>query len=179
MVFYEKEIVKYLGLPSIPKKEHDGKTPFDKGVALLKLVDGSEAYASYSFNTEKGDKEPRIKKVFGLIPYSEIKAVYVVPNYMAKEEDVDKMDLDVESKKKAKEILKEAKELENEGTEVENPMENLPEWIFSEISTKEEAQAWLNNYNKQHNIKRGNVPTDDDTLKLRLFAIYSELNKKK
>ena len=178
MVYFEKEVIKFLRLPSIPKKEHDGKTPFDKGVAILKQVDGSEAYASCSFNPERGDKEPRITKVFGSIPFNGIKSVFVVPNYMAKEEDVENMDLDAESKKKAKEILKEAEELENDGTEEENPMKDLPEWIFNEITSKEEARAWLKKYNSQNNIKNASVPTTDENIKLRLLSIYKSLQQK-
>ena len=37
MIEFEKEVIKYLNIPSIPKKEWDGKSSFSKGVALLEL----------------------------------------------------------------------------------------------------------------------------------------------
>ena len=177
MVYFEKEVIKFLGLPSIPKKEHDGKTPFDKGVAILKQVDGSEAYASCSFNPERGDKEPRITKVFGSIPFNGIKSVFVVPNYMAKEEDVDNMDLDAESKKKAKEILKEAEELENDGTEEDNELKSPKnEYYFDHITNDEEAKAFIRSYNSCNHIK-GKIPSTHDGIVMRLAVIFSDTKK--
>jgi hypothetical protein len=87
------------------------------------------------------------------------------------------MDLDEQSKKKAEQMLKEAQELETEGTKEENPMENLPEWIFPEIENKEQAVAWLKNF-QSRNKQKGRIPTTDENIKLRLFSIYSELQKK-
>jgi hypothetical protein len=87
------------------------------------------------------------------------------------------MDLDEQSKKKVQQVLDEAKEIENEGTKDENPMANLPEWIFSEIHSKEEAVAWLKNF-QSRNKQKGRIPTTEENIKLRLFSIYSELQKK-
>ena len=93
-------------------------------------------------------------------------------------DDVKNMDLDDESKQKAMDMLKEAEELENEGIKSDMPsIDNLSEWIFEEIKNKEEALAWLRRYNKKNRIK-GTLPKTDETIKLRLYSIYMELNKK-
>ena len=176
MVQFEKEVLEYLNIPSIPKKEFDGKTSFAKGVALLNLRGEREAYAVASFDADV-DKKPNIVKVFGIEPFVGIKKVFVVPAYMTTEEEIKDMDLDEQSKKKAAEILKEASEIENEGTKDENPMENLPEWIFPEINSKQEAEAWLRNF-QSRNKQQGRIPTTEENIKLRLFSIYTELQNK-
>lgn len=176
MIAFEKEIVAYLNLPSIPKKEWDGKSSFQKGVALLSLRDEREAYAVASFDADV-DKTPNIVKVFGIEPFMNIKKVFVVPTYMTTEDEIGDMDLDEQSKKKVQQVLAEAKDIENEGTKEENPMENLPEWIFSEIHSKDEAVAWLRNF-QSRNKQKGRIPTTEENIKLRLFSIYSELQKK-
>ena len=173
---FEKEVIQHLNLPSIPKKEWDGKSSFSKGVALLSLRGEREAYAVASFDADV-DKKPNIVKVFGIEPFVNIKKVFVVPSYMSTKEEVADMDLDEESKKKAQQMLSEANEMENEGTKEENPMENLPEWIFSEIHSKDEAIAWLKNF-QSRNKQKGRIPTTDENIKLRLFSIYSEMQKK-
>lgn len=177
MAQFEKEIIEYLGLPSIPKKEWDGTSSFAKGVALVELHGEQEAYAVASFDATV-DKEPNIVKVFGIEPFKSIKKVFVVPVYMSTEEEVNDMDLDEQSKKKAKEILKEASEIENDGVESDIPsMDDLPEYIFPEIHNKQEAEAWLRRYNSMNKIK-GKLPQSEDTIKLRLFSIYTELKNK-
>lgn len=173
---FEKEVVKHLNLPSIPKKEWDGKSSFSKGVALISLRGEREAYAVASFDANV-DKTPSIVKVFGIEPFVGIKKVFVVPSYMTTEEEIKDMDLDEQSKKKVQEVLDEAKEIENEGTKEENPMEKLPEWIFSEIHSKDEAIAWLRNF-QSRNKQKGRIPTTEENIKLRLFSIYSEMQKK-
>lgn len=178
MIQFENEIIKFLGLPSIPKRTWDGKSSFDKGVAVVSLYGDREAYAVAKFDADK-DKTPRIVKTFGIERFIGVKQVFVVPNYMATEEDVKAMDLDDESKKKAEELLKEANEMENEGTQEEgNPMDKLPVWIFPEIESREQAEAWLRDYNYRNHIKKGKIPSTDENLKLRLFSIYTELQKK-
>lgn len=173
---FEKEVIQHLNLPSIPKKEWDGKSSFSKGVALLSLRGEREAYAVASFDANV-DKTPNIVKVFGIEPFVGIKKVFVVPSYMTTEEEIKDMDLDEQSKKKVQEVLDEAKEIENEGTKEENPMEKLPEYIFPEIHSKEEAVAWLKNF-QSRNKQKGRIPTTEENIKLRLFSIYSELQKK-
>lgn len=175
-ILFEKEITTFLNLPSIPKKEWDGKSSFQKGVAVLEMRNNNEAYAVVSFDADK-DKTPNVTKVFGIEPFVGIKKVFVVPSYMTTEEEIKDMDLDEQSKKKVQEVLDEAKEIENEGTKEENPMDNLPEWIFSEIHSKDEAVAWLRNF-QSRNKQKGRIPTTDENIKLRLFSIYSELQKK-
>jgi len=176
MIEFEHNVIEYLGLPSIPKKEWDGKSSFSKGVALLSLRGEREAYAVASFDADV-DKKPNIVKVFGIEPFVNIKKVFVVPAYMTTEDEIKDMDLDEQSKKKVQQVLDEAKEIENDGTKEENPMEKLPEWIFPEIENKEQAVAWLKNF-QSRNKQKGRIPTTDENIKLRLFSIYSELQKK-
>ena len=170
MVEYEKEVVAYLNLPSLPKKEWNQQDSFKDGVAIVGLSLGRLAYAVCTFDKET-DKEPRIKKVFGIEPLS-IEKVFVVPSYM--DNDTRDADLDAESKKRAEQLAEEAKELESQGT-VEEAIEDankLPEWIFDEIHNKDEAMAWLKQYNIRNKIKKGKVPTNEETIKLRLYNIY-------
>lgn len=177
--YYEKEIVEYLGLPSIPKKEWNGIDAFSKGVAVIELRDcaGDDAYAVATFDPEAGQTAPHITKVFGIEPFLNIKKIYIVPNYMTNIEDVPSLDLDDESKKKAVEILREAAEIENEGVEDNSSLATLPEWVFDEIHNRDEAEAWLRNYNQMNHL-RGRVPKSEETLKLRLYAIYAEKKSK-
>ena len=190
MIQFEKEVLAYLNIPSIPKKEFDGKTAVTKGVAIIENIYEQEAYAVASFNPENGETEPKIVKVFGVEPFCKVNRIFVVPSYMASAEDVDDMDLDeqteqeqaiviaeAEAKKKAAEVLKEATEMENEGVEPENPIDELPEWIFEEIHSKQEAVAWLKNF-QSRNKQKGRIPTTDENIKLRLYSIYCELQNK-
>jgi len=177
MIQFEQEVIKALGLPSIPKKEWDGKSSFDKGVAVLNMRDEREAYGVCSFDAQT-DKSPRIVKVFGIEPFASVGKVFVVPPYMTSEEEVKDMDLDEQSKKKVEQILSEANELENEGVKSDVPaMEDLPEYIFPEIHNKQEAEAWLRRYNSINKIK-GKLPQSEETLKLRLYSIFVEQQKK-
>lgn len=177
MIEFEKEVIKYLNIPSIPKKEWDGKSSFSKGVALLELQFGHEAYAVASFDAES-DKIPSVNKVFGLEPFKSIKKIFIVPSYMSTEDEIKDMDLDEQSKKKAAEILKEASEIENEGVESNIPsMDALPEYIFPEIHNKQEAEAWLRNF-QSRNKQKGRIPTTEENIKLRLYSIYTELQNK-
>ena len=172
MIKYEKEIIEWLNLPSIPKKKWDGKTGFRDGVAVIKHNMGEESYAVATFDSES-DKEPRIKKVFGLEPYFEIGDIFVVPAYM--NEDVESFDLDDESKKAAQRLIEEAHELEMEG--VEETKVNLPEWVFDNIHNREEAEAFCREYRRQNRIK-GALPKTDDTLKAYLYVIYKDAQKR-
>ena len=174
-VLFEKEICAFLSLPSIPKKEWDKKSAFKRGVAVVNTYSG-QSYAVASFNPEK-DSSVRIVKVFGGEMFDKIEKVFVVPAYMNK--DTKNFDLDVESKKNAEALVREAEEIENEGTSLAVPnIDELPEWVFEEIKSREEADAWLRAYNKRNKI-RGDLPKKDETIKLRLYAIYTEMNKKK
>lgn len=177
MIQFEKEILCYLDLPKIPAKKWDGKSAFKKGVAVLSLRDGREVYGVCTFSPENGDKNPSIVKVFGIEPFASVGDIFVVPAYMSTEEEIKDMDLDEQSKKKVEQVLKEAREIENEGTKDENPMEGLPEWVFPEIEDREQALAWLRRYNSMNKVK-GKLPQSDETIKLRLFSIYTELQKK-
>ena len=178
MVEFEKEVIMYLNLPSIPKKEWNQTDSFENGVAIVNLSLGRQAYAVCSFNKET-DKEPKIKKVFGVEPFGSIDKVFVVPAYM--DNNTADADLDAESKKRAEQLAAEAQELENQGTTEEaiEKANELPEWIFDEIHNKEEAIAWLKQYNVRNKIKKGKVPTNEETIKMRLYNIYmSNKNRK-
>lgn len=177
---FEKEVIDYLGLPSMPKKEHDGIRPFKKGVAILELMDGREVCAICKFDADSGDTEPKVVKTFGIEPFKRISKIFVVPNYMSNIEDVKDMDLDDESKKKAREILEEAQEIENEGTATDEEMlspEN--EYYFDHIHSDEEAKAFIKAYNQRNRIKKGRLPSTHEGLIMRLAVIYSETQKKK
>lgn len=177
-IYFEKDICEYLSLPSIPKKKWDGKSSFTSGVAITKIACGNLAYAVCTFDADN-DKEPRVIKAFSQEMFFGIEEVFVVPQYM--ETDVDDMDLDEESKKAAQLLAQEAKELYNndmgEDAKKIDEMKNLPEWIFPEISNKEEARAWLTHYNSMNRVK-GRVPENEETIKMRLLNIYYSQKKK-
>lgn len=177
MVGFEKEVCALLSLPSIPKKEWDKTSSFDKGVALITAISGRQEYAVASFDAEKNDK-PVIKKVFGFEPFAEINRIFVVPSYM--DTDIDNADLDDASKKKAKEIIKEAQEIETEGVEEETPlMKDIKAnpYLFDFIHNDEEAIAYIKAYNKKNRIN-GRLPQNHEAITARLAVIYSEVNKR-
>ena len=171
MVEFEKEVIMYLNLPSIPKKEWNQTDSFENGVAIINLSLGRQAYAVCSFDKET-DKEPRITKVFGVEPFSGIDKVFVVPAYM--DNNTVDADLDAESKKRAEQLAVEAQELENEGVvdEAIQKADELPEWIFDEIHNLQEAQAWLKQYNIRNGVRKGKIPSNEETIKMRLYNIY-------
>lgn len=175
-ILFKKEVISYLDIPNIPKKEWNGKDAFKKSVAVVKTYSGLLAYAVASFDPSK-DKDVRVVKSFSQEVFVGIEKVFVVPSYM--DTDVENFDLDQESKKHAQDLIEEAKEIEDSGTEKSVPdINELPEWIFEEINNREEAIAWLEAYNKRNKIK-GVTPKKDETIKLRLYAIYVETNKNK
>lgn len=173
---FEKEVIKHLNLPSIPKKEWDGKSSFSKGVALISLRGEREAYAVASFDANV-DKTPNIVKVFGIEPFVGIKKVFVVPSYMTTEDEIKDMDLDEQSKKKVQQVLDEAKEIENEGVvgdeELEKPKN---EYYFDHITNDEEAKAFIRSYNSRNHIK-GKIPSTHDGIVMRLAVIFSDTRK--
>lgn len=172
-VLFEKEVCDFLSLPSIPRKMWDGKSPFEKGIAKVGIGFDRFAYAVCKFDNNK-DAKPRVVKVFSSDRFGDIVEIYVVPEYMNTE--LENADLDDDSKQKAKELLSEAESLENENKETEF-QEPENEWVFDEIHNKEEAMAWIKSYNKKNKI-RGMIPENEETIKMRLLAIRSELNKK-
>ena len=178
MIEFEKEVIAYLNLPSIPKKEWNQQDSFQSGVAVVNMSLGRQAYAVCSFDKET-DRQPRIKKVFGIEPFTGIEKVFVVPSYM--DNDTTEVDLDAESKKRAEQLAAEAQELENNGVvdEAVKEADKLPEWIFDEIHNMSEAQAWLKQYNIRNGIRKGKIPTSEETIKMRLYNIYmSNKNRK-
>lgn len=174
MIQNEKEIIKYLNIPSIPKKKWDGKKSFKSGCAVTQLMNGGEAYAVATFDKET-DKTPRIKKVFAQDIFKGYTDIYVVPSYMD-DVDVDNADLDDESKKKMTLLMEEAKELEDEGVE-ETQEESTNEYYFANITNDDEARAYIKAYNKRNKI-RANIPKNHDAIIMRLSVIWNEENKK-
>lgn len=174
MIKFEKDACNYLRLPSVPKKEWDGKSSFSFGVAVAETRTGDECYVVVSFDATE-NTEPQVKKVFGYDIIKSVKKIFVVPEYMD-DSNVEQMDLDEESKKRVLEISKEAKEVENEGVQDKVDMpEN--EWFFDVIHDKEEAIAWLKEYYKVNKIKSA-VPKKEETIKMRLGVIWAEQNNK-
>ena len=175
---FEKDVCAYLNLPSLPLKEWDKKSAFEKGVAVINLAFNEKAYAIARFDVTK-DEKPVIVKVFGSEPFYGIEKVLIVPEYM--ETDVADADLDEESKKKAEELVKQADEIVNEesgdGDGVDKTLD-APEnpYYFDNITNDEEAIAFITAYNKKNGIK-GSIPKRHDTLLMRLAVIYSEQRK--
>lgn len=174
MIQYEEEICEHLRLPSIPKKEWDGKMPFKNGVAIVTMTTGEQAYAVVTYDKEK-DEKPRVVKAFAQGIFTDIEKIFVVPEYMDVE-DLDNADLDEDSKKRAKELAQEAKEIEDEGADdgIEVPKN---EYFFDHIHSDEQARAYIEAYNRTNRIK-GKIPRNHEGLVMRLSVIYSETNKK-
>ena len=173
MISFEKEVCSYLNIPSLPKKEWDGKSSFKNAVATIKLGGSRLAYAVASYDEAKDDA-PRVVKSFMTEPFYGIEKIFVVPSYM--DTDVDNMDLDEQSKKAAEDLKKEADELENQGADetMEVP-EN--EYCFDHIHNDEEAIAFIEAYNRENNIK-GAIPKKHESIIARLTVIYAESLKK-
>lgn len=176
MIFCENEVCKFLGIPSIPKKKWDGNSGFKSGVGIVDLMSGNKAYVAVTFNPEK-DKSCRVIKVFINEQFSNIdeNSIFVVPDYM--DTNVESMDFDETSKEAAQALVNEALDLENAddaASKVELP-EN--EYYFPNITSDEEAIAFLTSYNKTNKI-RGKVPTTHEAIVMRLSVIHSEINNK-
>ena len=50
---------------------------------------------------------------------------------------------------------------------------------FPEIQNIEQAQAYLREYNRMNRIKKGKIPTNEETIKMRLYNIYMSQNNHK
>lgn len=173
MIRYEKEIIEYLNLPSLPKKKWDGKSGFRDGVAVLEHPLGGRSYAVATYDPES-DTEPRIKKVFGMEPYFDVSDIFVVPSYM--NEDVESFDLDDESKKAAQRLIEEAHELEMEGVEEKKVEMPKNEYFFDNIHDDAEAVAFIKAWNKSNRIK-GRIPTDHETILMKLSVMWADAQK--
>ena len=173
-ILFEKEICNFLNLPSIPLKEWDNETPFEKGVAIIRLVYGDKGYAVARFNPEK-EQKPSVVKVFGSEPFIDIEKVFIVPGYM--ETDVADADLDEESKKKAKELANEAEQIVDDCTGEAEVLETIEyPYMFDNITNDEEAIAFIEAYNKKNKIG-GRVPKTHETILMRLAVIYADQKK--
>lgn len=176
MIQFEKEILDFLRLPSIPKKEHDGKASFKDGVAIVNLVNGGQAYAVCTFDSEQM-LAPKVKRVFGTTPYKNIEKIFVVPSYM--DDKVEDMDLSPKDKERAEQLVKEAQELENEGVEVEQTPMPESEYCYDHITNDEQAMAFIREWNKRHGMKKGKVPTTHEGITSKLLAMWMDDNRTK
>lgn len=173
MISFEKEVCSYLNIPSLPKKEWDGKSSFKNAVATIKLGGSRLAYAVASYDEAKDDA-PHVVKSFMTEPFYGIDKIFVVPSYM--DTDVDNMDLDEQSKKAAEDLKNEADELENQGAD-ENMEVPENEYCFDHIHNDDEAIAFIEAYNRENNIK-GAIPKKHESIIARLTVIYAESLKK-
>ena len=176
MIEREKEIISYLSLPSIPKKEWDGQSSFKRGIAVTSLISGNEAYAVASFDSER-DVEPRVVKVFTLEPYTDVRIVAVVPDYM-NVDGVGSWDLSPESKKAAEELINEAHELEVKDVQEERPDMPQDEYVYPHIHSDEEAKAFIKSWNAQHGARRARIPKTHEDIITKLTAMWLNDNKK-
>lgn len=165
---FENKICQFLGIPSIPKKKWDNETSFDSGVAIIKRITDVEDYAVCSFNKETDDSV-RIIKDFGFEPFVEIIDIYPVPAYM--EDNIDKMQLDEESKQAMEELLQEKKEIVNK--DVEKPKVEIYEWGYPFIKDRKSAEEYL----RKKGLK-GRIPTNKITLQAKLQCMYREEQNK-
>ena len=178
MIHCENEILDYLNIPSVPKREWDGKRGFEDGVAVTRLVGGDLAYAVATYDVELDDA-PRIKKTFTLEQYVGIENIFIVPSYM--DLNVEGLDIDEASERAAKTLVEEVVEMESGGDTAiteEEPRDNKHEYFFPEIHDDEEAEAYVRAYNKKNRIK-GRIPRSHDGLKMKLYVIWKEEEKKK
>jgi hypothetical protein len=176
MIQNEIQIVRFLQIPSIPKKRWDGSKSFRTGCAVTQLSGGGESYAVATFDKET-DNEPRIIKVFAEDAYVGYTDIFVVPEYM-EDIDIEDADLDDESKKKLELLKDEVKEMETEPTieEIVEEEKGGNEYYFNNIENDEQARAFIRAYNKKHKI-RAKVPQSHDDLVMRLSVIYTQENK--
>ena len=180
MVEYENEVCQYLGIPSIPKKKWDRKSSFKRGVGIVDLIGGHQAYVVVTFDAEKDpDGYCRIVKVFSLEQFAfggfGLSEVFVVPDYM--DTDVENMDLDESSKEAAKALVNEALDLENADTASSKVTLPENEYYFDNVHSDEEGMAFIKAHNTSNRIK-GKIPTTHEGIVMRLSVIYSELNNK-
>lgn len=172
-IYFENEVCKYLNLPSIPVKEWDGKSSFKSGVAIVNGISGLKYYAICGYDADN-DKEPSVKKVFSQEPFNGIEKILVVPSYM--DTDLKDADLDEESKAAAERMIQESEEIIEETSEGE-PAEEENEWVFPDIHNIEEARAFIQSWNSRNKVK-GKIPTNEETIKLRLLSIQSQMKNK-
>lgn len=166
----EKEVCRYLNIPSIPNKEKNkwnGKSSFKRGVALVKRMTSEEDYVCCTYNSET-DEDVRVIKDFGRGIFTEIIEVYPIPAYM--DDNIGEMDLDEDSKEAVQELIQEKKEMIGEGLKEE---ESLPEWGYDFIHDKQEAIAFLRT--KQ---KKGKISDNEEVLKMKLKVMRQEENNK-
>lgn len=164
-MMYENEMLAFLNIPKVPKKEWDNKTPFKKGVGVVDTK-GGEAFVVVGYD-EEGENHTKIIKVFGIEPILAIKKIFPVPEYMDTS-GIDNWDVDEESKEAAKAIANEVADMEKETREEQ---EQLSEWYFDEIHNIQEARAWVAAYHKRNRI-RGKAPKNEESLKNYLYVLY-------
>lgn len=167
---FEKEVCKFLNIPSLPKNEWDKKSSFDNGVAIVKRLHGGEELAVCRFNSE-ADTDVRIIKDFGFEPFTEIISVYPIPSYM--EDNITKMTFnDSTSEEAMKALLLEKNELTSGKTE--DKKEEEYEFGFPFIKDKKEAIAYLKSKNP-----KAKISPNIDVIKNKLKVMYHNEQKNK
>lgn len=169
MIRNENEVCKHLAIPSIPKKEWDGKSHFKRGVGIVEMDDGNESCVVVRFMDD--DKEPCVIKTFDTFPFVRLKSVFVIPQYMV-QPDYDNMNLEPQSVEKMKLLEQEAQELEQEDLS-EDVEKKEHEYYFSHIHNDDEAKAYIKAYNKQNKINAKTPKSHQDIL-MRLSVIWME-----
>lgn len=166
---YLDDCLATLQIPSLPKKTWDKVSEFNKGVCLVRRIDGTENYAICRYNKEK-DEAVKVVKDFCLATFTEILECYPVPDFV--EADIESMDLDEANKMAMEELLEERQEAIMEDVKVEE--EKLPEWIYPFISNREEALAFL----KSKRIRNAHSLKSDEAVKAKLYLVYEDEKKK-
>lgn len=170
---FEKEVCEWLRIPSIPKREWDGKSSFNDGVAVLKMQGDGRAFAVCSFDAEH-DKAVNVRKVFSTDRFVSVEKVFVVPSYM--DVNLEGADLDAESMKKAEALAQEAAELEaTDDGKLELPKN---EYLFDHIHSDEEAIAFISAWNRKNGRRKAGVPKKHDAIIARLGVIWYEQERK-
>ena len=169
----EKEVCKYLQLPSLPKKEWDGQSLFERGVAVADLRGGGQAYVVVSHLQE--NKSPNVTKVFSSFAFTRIHTIRPVPQYL-ESVDIENADMDEDSKESLRLLADESEELESDeelSKDGDDGEETANEYFFDNITNDDEAAAFIKAYNKKNGIK-ARVPQNHQGLIMRLSVIYSE-----
>lgn len=162
------DCLKALTLPSLPKKEWDGESPFTKAVCMIERISGHLSYVIGKYIEET--KQVKIIQDFEMGTIKTILRVYPVPDYL--DSNVDNMDFEDEDSREAmEELLSQSEEQVMEDVE---PEEKLSEWVFPHINNKEEAIAYLRRYK----VQSAHLLKDPDAIKAKLFILWEDQKKK-
>jgi hypothetical protein len=160
-----KECLIYLQIPSLPKKEWDGESEFNKGIGLVERISKKQDYVICRYIPEK-DMCVRVIKDFSGEPFLKVLECYPMPDYA--DVEIDSMQLDEQSKAAMEMLIEERNEKISE--DVQDEDEKLPDWIFPFINNKEEAVAYL----KSQGVKVPAALKSEDKIKAKLYVLYQD-----